>query len=71
MSQSSELGTSSGGSRIRNNRFQKLRYSYKSVITSITLRLMGVSLSLMIFYVSIGAFLRNTLIFRRRILNGF
>ena len=39
------------------------------VITSITLRLMGVSLSWMNHLVSIGAFLRNTLIFRKRIRN--
>ena len=39
------------------------------VITSITLRLMGVSLSWMNRLVSIGAFLRNTLIFRKRIQN--
>ena len=39
------------------------------VITSITLRLMGVSLSWMNRLVSIGAFLRNTLIFPRRIRN--
>ena len=37
------------------------------VITSITLRLMVVSLSWMNHLVSIGAFLRNMLIFRRRI----
>ena len=40
-----------------------------SVITSITLRLMGVSLSWMNHSGLIGAFLRNTLIFRRRIRN--
>ena len=40
-----------------------------SVITSITLRLMEVSLSWMNRLVSIGAFLRNTLIFPRRIRN--
>ena len=40
-----------------------------SVITSITQRLMGVSLSWMNRLVSIGAFLRNTLIFPRRIRN--
>lgn len=39
------------------------------VITSITLRLMGESLSWMNRLVSIGAFLRNTLIFPRRIRN--
>ena len=39
------------------------------VITSITLRLMGVSLSWMNRLVSIGEFLRNTLIFPRRIRN--
>ena len=39
------------------------------VITSITQRLMGVSLSWMNRLVSIGAFLRNTLIFPRRIRN--
>ena len=39
------------------------------VITSITQRLMGVSLSWMNHSVSIGAFLRNTLIFPRRIRN--
>ena len=39
------------------------------VITSITLRLMVVSLSWMNHLVSIGAFLRNMLIFRRRIRN--
>ena len=37
------------------------------VITSITLRLMGVSQSWMNLLESIGAFLRNTLIFPRRI----
>ena len=39
------------------------------VITSITLRLMGVSQSWMNLLESIGAFLRNTLIFPRRIRN--
>ena len=39
------------------------------VITSITLRLMGVSLSWMNHSGLIGAFLRNTLIFRRRMRN--
>ena len=39
------------------------------VITSITQRLMGVSRYWMILSVSIGAFLRNMLIFRRRIRN--
>ena len=39
------------------------------VITSITLRLMGVSRYWMNRLVSIGAFLRNTLIFPRRIRN--
>ena len=39
------------------------------VITSITLRLMGVSRYWMNLSVSIGAFLRNTLIFPRRIRN--
>ena len=47
----------------------KLRYFSISVITSITLRLMGVSLSWMNRLVSIGAFLRNMLIFPRRIRN--
>ena len=40
-----------------------------SVITSITLRLMGVSRYWMNLSVSIGAFLRNMLIFRKRIRN--
>lgn len=39
------------------------------VITSITKRLMGVSLSWMNHLGLIGAFLRNMLIFRRRIRN--
>ena len=47
--------------------YQRLRYSSISVITSITLRLMGVSLSWMNHLGLIGAFLRNMLIFRKRI----
>ena len=46
----------------------KLQFSI-SVITSITQRLMGVSRSWMILSESIGAFLRNMLIFRKRIPN--
>ena len=45
----------------------KLQYFSISVITSITQRLMGVSRYWMILSVSIGAFLRNTLIFPIRI----
>lgn len=47
----------------------KLLYFSISVITSITLRLMGVSQSWMNLLGLIGAFLRNMLIFRRRIRN--
>ena len=42
---------------------------FQSVITSITLRLMGVSLFWMNLLALIGAFLLNTQIFRKRILN--
>ena len=50
--------------------YQKLRYSNISVITSITQRLMGVSLSWMNHSGLIGAFLRNTLIFRKYSVNA-
>ena len=48
---------------------KQVRYVKGRVITSITLRLMGVSQSWMNLLVSIGAFLRNMLIFRKRIRN--